>query len=134
MKVGGGRPAHLERGWYVEPTLFADVTNDMRIAREEIFGPVAVVIPHDGVDDAIAIANDSPFGLSGTVWTEDDDAALAVARRVRTGTFALNTYTVDPDTPFGGLQAVGHRARDGSRGARRLRRVKSIAVSGPSLG
>ena len=107
VKVGGGRPAHLDRGWYVEPTLFADVTNDMRVAREEIFGPVAVVIPHDGVDDAIAIANDSPFGLSGTVWTEDEDAALAVARRVRTGTIALNTYTVDPDTPFGGYKESG---------------------------
>ena len=112
LKVGGGRPAHLERGWYVEPTLFADVSNDMRIAREEVFGPVVVVIPHDGVDDAVAIANDSPFGLSGTVWTEDAEAALAVARRVRTGTFALNTYTVDPGTPFGGYKQSGNGWRE----------------------
>ena len=107
MKVGGGRPSHLDRGWYLEPTLLTDCTNDMRVAQEEIFGPVVVAIPHDGIDDAIAIANDSPFGLSGTVWTEDDEAALDVARRVRTGTFALNTYTVDPTTPFGGYKQSG---------------------------
>ena len=134
VKVGGGRPAHLDRGWYVEPTLFADVTNDMRVAREEIFGPVAVVIPHDGVDDAIAIANDSPFGLSGTVWTEDEDAALAVARRVRTGTFALNTYTVDPDTPFGGYKESGIGREMGREGLDGYVELKSVAVSGPSLG
>ena len=134
LKVGGGRPAHLERGWYVEPTLFVDVSNDMRIAREEIFGPVVVAIPHDGVDDAVAIANDSPFGLSGTVWTEDAEAALAVARRVRTGTFALNTYTVDPGTPFGGYKQSGigrEMAREGLDG---FIEFKSIAVSGPALG
>jgi aldehyde dehydrogenase (NAD+) len=104
VKVGGRRPPGLSRGWYVEPTLFAGATNAMRIAREEIFGPVVAVIPHDGLDDAVAIANDSPFGLSGTVWTEDEDAALEVARRVRTGTFSINTYTVDPNTPFGGFK------------------------------
>ena len=107
MKVGGGRPSHLARGWYLEPTLLTNCTNDMRVAREEIFGPVVVPIPHDGTDDAVAIANDSPFGLSGTVWTEDAEAALGVARRVRTGTFALNTYTVDPTTPFGGYKQSG---------------------------
>ena len=106
----------------------------MRIAREEIFGPVVVVIPHDGVDDAVAIANDSPFGLSGTVWTEDAEAALAVARRVRTGTFALNAYTVDPGTPFGGYKQSGigrEMAREGLDG---FIEYKSIAVSGPALG
>ena len=134
LKVGGGRPAHLERGWYVEPTLFADVRNDMRIAREEIFGPVVVAIPHDGVDDAVAIANDSPFGLSGTVWTEDADAALAVARRVRTGTFALNAYTVDPGTPFGGYKQSGIGREMAREGLDAFVEYKSIAVSGPSLG
>jgi betaine-aldehyde dehydrogenase len=134
VKVGGGRPAHLDRGWYVEPTLFADATNDMRISREEIFGPVAVVIAHDGVDDAIAIANDSPFGLSGTVWTEDEDAALAVARRVRTGTIALNTYTVDPNTPFGGYKESGIGREMGREGLDGFVELKSVAVSGPSLG
>jgi betaine-aldehyde dehydrogenase len=134
LKVGGHRPAQLDRGWYIEPTLFADVTNDMRIAQEEIFGPVVVVIPHDGVDDAVAIANDSPFGLSGTVWTEDADAALDVARRVRTGTFVLNTYTVDPNTPFGGYKQSGIGREMGREGLEEYIELKSIAVSGPSLG
>jgi betaine-aldehyde dehydrogenase len=133
VKAGGGRPAGLDRGWYVEPTLFADATNDMRIAREEIFGPVAVVIPHDGFDDAVAIANDSPYGLSGTVWTEDEDAALEAARRVRTGTFAINTYTVDPATPFGGFKQSGigrEMAREGLDG---FIEYKSVALTGPAL-
>jgi len=133
VRAGGGRPRHLDRGWYVEPTLFAGATNDMRIAREEIFGPVAVVIPHDGLDDAVAIANDSPFGLSGTVWTEDNDAALAVARRVRTGTIALNTYTVDPNTPFGGYKQSGIGREMGREGLDAYVEFKSVAVRGPAL-
>jgi aldehyde dehydrogenase (NAD+) len=133
VKVGGGRPSHLSRGWYLEPTLLTDYTNDMRVSQEEIFGPVAVAIPHDGIDDAIAIANDSPFGLSGTVWTEDGDAALEVARRVRTGTFALNTYTVDPTTPFGGYKESGIGREMGVEGLEGYVEYKSIAVSGPSL-
>jgi aldehyde dehydrogenase (NAD+) len=103
------------------------------VAREEIFGPVVVVIPHDGLDDAVAIANDSPFGLSGTVWTEDQDAALAVARRVRTGTFSLNGYVVDPNTPFGGFKQSGigrEMAREGLGG---YIEYKSISLSGPTL-
>ena len=105
----------------------------MRVAQEEIFGPVAVAIPHDGLDDAIAIANDSPFGLSGTVWTEDDDAALEVARRVRTGTFALNMYTVDPTTPFGGYKQSGIGREMGVEGLDGYVEFKSVAVAGPSL-
>jgi len=133
VAVGGGRPSHLDRGWYLEPTLLADATNDMRVAREEIFGPVVVAIPHDGVDDAVRIANDSPFGLSGTVWTEDADAALDVARRVRTGTFALNTYTVDPTTPFGGYKESGIGREMGVEGLEGYVEYKSVAVSGPAL-
>jgi aldehyde dehydrogenase (NAD+) len=133
VRVGGGRPGHLDRGWYVEPTLFAGATNDMRIAREEIFGPVAVVIAHDGLDHAVAIANDSPFGLSGTVWTEDEDAALAVARRVRTGTIALNTYTVDPNAPFGGYKQSGIGREMGREGLDAYIEFKSVAISGPAL-
>jgi betaine-aldehyde dehydrogenase len=133
VRAGGGRPEGLPRGWYVEPTLFAGADNGMRIAREEIFGPVAVVIPHDGRDDAVAIANDSPFGLSGTVWTTDNDAALDVARRVRTGTFALNTYTVDPSTPFGGFKQSGVGREMGREGVDAFIEFKSIALEGPSL-
>ena len=133
VKVGGGRPAGLDRGWYVEPTLFADATNDMRISREEIFGPVVSVIAHDGLDDAVAIANDSPFGLSGTVWTEDEDAALDIARRVRTGTFSINTYTVDPNTPFGGFKQSGVGREMAREGLDAFIEFKSIALTGPAL-
>ena len=84
MVIGGGRPAGFDKGWYVEPTVFADVDNQMTIAQEEIFGPVLVVIPYDDVADAVAIANDSDYGLSGSVWTSDPQAGVDVARQVRT--------------------------------------------------
>ena len=130
LRVGGGRPTHLERGWYVEPTLFADATNDMRIAREEIFGPVATVIPHDGVEHAVALANDSPFGLSGTVWTEDREAALDVARRIRAGHMCINAYVVDPDAPFGGYKQSGIGREMGVEGLDAYVELKSISEPG----
>ena len=104
---GNGRPAGIEKGWYVRPTVFADATNDMRIAREEIFGPVLTVIPFESVDDAIRIANDSDYGLAGSVWTGDVAQGLDVARRVRTGTYGVNQYTMDFVAPFGGYKASG---------------------------
>jgi betaine-aldehyde dehydrogenase len=128
IRTGGGRPTHLLRGWYVEPTLFAGASNDMRIAREEVFGPVVRVIPHDGLDDAVAIANDSPYGLSGTVWTEDADAALEVARRVRTGTFSLNTYRINPLAPFGGFKQSGIGREMGREGFDDFTELKSISL------
>jgi betaine-aldehyde dehydrogenase len=112
----------------VEPTLFAGASNDMRIAREEVFGPVVTVIPHDGLDDAVAIANDSPYGLSGTVWTEDADAALEVARRVRTGTFSLNTYRINPLAPFGGFKQSGIGREMGREGFDDFTELKSISL------
>jgi aldehyde dehydrogenase (NAD+) len=127
LRVGGRRPAHLDRGWYVEPTLFADATNAMRISREEIFGPVAAVIPHDGLEDAVAIANDSPFGLSATVWSEDRDAALKVARRVRSGHVCLNAYIVDADAPFGGYKDSGIGREMGVEGMDAYVELKSIS-------
>jgi betaine-aldehyde dehydrogenase len=107
IAVGGGRPQGLDRGWYVEPTLFVDVDNAMRIAREEIFGPVVAVIPYDDEDDAVRIANDSDYGLSGTVWTSDLDRGLAVARRVRTGTYTINNFMMEFTAPFGGFKCSG---------------------------
>ncbi|MCK9893472.1 aldehyde dehydrogenase [Frankia sp. AgB32] len=105
---GGGRPANLPRGWYVEPTLFADVDNQMRIAREEVFGPVLAVLPYDGEDDAVRIANDSDYGLSGSVWTGDLEHGIALGRRIRTGTFAINSGAViDLLNPFGGFKQSG---------------------------
>ena len=104
---GGGRPSHLPRGWFVEPTVFVDVDNSMRIAQEEIFGPVVSVIRHDGVEDAIRIANDSDYGLHGAVFTQDDDAALEVARQVKTGTFSVNAFVYNVEAPFGGVKCSG---------------------------
>ncbi len=106
--TGGGVPAGRDKGWFVEPTVFADVDNSMRVAREEIFGPVLSVIPYDGEDEAVAIANDSDFGLCGSVWSADVVHAGEVAARVRTGCVALNTgLIVDWRSPFGGMKDSG---------------------------
>ncbi len=107
--VAGGPDAveELADGHYVRPTVFRDVDNSMRIAREEIFGPVIVVIAYDDVDDAVAIANDSPYGLGGSVWTKDRRAGLAIARRVRTGMFGINSFAPEFSVPFGGFKASG---------------------------
>jgi len=105
--LGGGRPAGLDKGWWVEPTVFVNVDNKMKIAQEEIFGPVLSVIPYSDTDDAVAIANDSNYGLSGTVWTADVDRGLDVARRVRTGNYTINGFTIDIGTPFGGFKESG---------------------------
>jgi betaine-aldehyde dehydrogenase len=105
--LGGGRPKGFDRGWYVEPTVFADVDNGMKIAQEEIFGPVLSVIPYSDVDEAVAIANDSRYGLSGSVWTADPDVGLDVARRVRTGTYNVNTFMLENAAPFGGFKESG---------------------------
>ncbi|HEY5888732.1 MAG TPA: aldehyde dehydrogenase [Acidimicrobiales bacterium] len=114
--VGGGRPASQDTGWYVEPTLFAKVTNDMRIAQEEIFGPVISAIAFEDVDDAVAIANDSSYGLSGSVWTADAEAGLDIAKRVRTGTFNVNGFMLEPCAPFGGFKQSGVGREGGPEG------------------
>jgi aldehyde dehydrogenase (NAD+) len=117
LVTGGGRPAHLDKGWYVEPTLFADVDNAMVIAQEEIFGPVLVVIPYDDDDDAVRIANDSPYGLSGGVTSASEERALAVARRVRAGTLSINGGVwYGADSPFGGYKASGVGRQNGLEG------------------
>ncbi|MCX6512764.1 MAG: aldehyde dehydrogenase family protein, partial [Actinobacteria bacterium] len=107
IAIGGGRPA-IDTGWYVEPTIFTGVNNKMTIAQEEIFGPVLVVIPYDSETEALAIANDSDYGLCGSVWTADNAHGLDIARQVRTGTYMLNTMTpIDIATPFGGFKNSG---------------------------
>lgn len=107
VTTGGGRPAGRDRGWYVEPTVFVDVDNTMRIAREEIFGPVISVIPYDDERDALRIANDSDYGLSGSVWTSDVDHGLEIARQVRTGTYTVNNFLMEFSAPFGGYKCSG---------------------------
>jgi acyl-CoA reductase-like NAD-dependent aldehyde dehydrogenase len=107
LVLGGGRPAEQEKGWFVEPTIFADVDNNHTIAQEEIFGPVLSLIPYTDDADAIRIANDSDFGLGGSVWTSDRERGLGVARRVQTGTIGINHYLPDPQAPFGGVKASG---------------------------
>jgi aldehyde dehydrogenase (NAD+) len=107
LVTGGGRPAGFEKGYYVEPTVFRSVTNDMRIAREEIFGPVIVVMPYDTVDEAVEIANDSEYGLSGGVFSPDVERATDIARRFETGSVAVNASALPIETPFGGTKLSG---------------------------
>ena len=129
VATGGGRPGGFERGYYVEPTVFADVNNAMRIAQEEIFGPVLVVIPYDGDDQAVALANDSDYGLCGSVWTADNDRGLGVARQVRTGTYMLNSGTpIDFATPFGGYKQSGVGREFGPEGLEPFLESKSISL------
>jgi len=128
---GVGMPDGLDRGWYVRPTVFADVDNRMRIAQEEIFGPVVSVIAYDGVEDAVRIANDSDYGLAGTVWTTDVEAGLEVARGVRTGTYGINTYTMDFAAPFGGFKASGLGREFGPEGLGQYTELKSIYTPPP---
>ena len=107
LVAGGGRPASLPTGFYVEPTIFADVDNAMTIAQEEIFGPVLAIVPYDTEDDAIRLANDSPYGLAGGVWAGTAERAMAVARRMRTGQVDINGGRFNPLAPFGGYKKSG---------------------------
>jgi aldehyde dehydrogenase (NAD+) len=105
--TGGGRPAGLDRGWYVEPTVLRDVDNAMRVAQEEIFGPVLVVIPYEDDEDALRLANASTYGLGGGVFTRDVDRGLGLARRFESGTVGVNEYVLPVDVPFGGIKNSG---------------------------
>ena len=125
LTTGGGRPAGLDRGWFVEPTVFADVDNGSIIAQEEIFGPVLSVISYRDVDDAVRIANDSDFGLGGTVWTSDPERGEAVAARVQTGTIGVNVYQPDPAAPFGGIKDSGLGRELGPEGLAAYQALKS---------
>lgn len=128
--TGGKRPADRERGYFIEPTLIAGVSNDAIVAREEIFGPVLVIIPHDGDDDAIRIANDSPYGLSGSVWGTDPERVRHVVEGVRTGTLSVNGGVwYSADAPFGGYKQSGIGREMGVAGFEEYLETKLIATS-----
>ncbi|WP_313807666.1 aldehyde dehydrogenase [Sphingobium sp.] len=124
--TGGNRPAHLDKGWFVEPTLFTDADNSMIIAREEIFGPVGTIIPYGSEEEAVAIANDSNYGLSGGVFTEDTDRAYAIARRIRTGNFGHNGRVIDYTIPYGGFKQSGVGREGGIEGLHSFTEIKAI--------
>ncbi|BDT89795.1 aldehyde dehydrogenase [Nocardia cyriacigeorgica] len=128
LVLGGGRPEGLDKGWFVEPTIFADVDNASTIAREEIFGPVLSVIPYDTEDEAVALANDSDYGLAGSVWTTDVEHGAEIAARVRTGTYAINWYAFDPTAPFGGYKNSGLGRENGPEGLDAYCEQKSVLM------
>jgi aldehyde dehydrogenase (NAD+) len=126
---GGGVPPHLSKGYFVEPTLFADVDPDSTIAQQEIFGPVLCVIPYDDDDDAVRIANNSIYGLSGGVYSASVERSLAVARRIRTGTLSINgAQWFDVDTPFGGYRQSGVGRENGVLGFEEYLETKVMGV------
>ena len=130
LAVGGGRPRHLSRGFFIEPTVFGNVDNRSTIAQEEIFGPVLVVISADSDEQAVDIANDSPYGLNASVFTNDVDRAWAVARRLRTGTVGHNALRVDFSIAFGGFKQSGIGREGGLEGLRPYLETKTVLLDG----
>ncbi|MGO9157285.1 aldehyde dehydrogenase [Mycobacterium sp.] len=128
--VLGGHDSPAERGWYVRPTLFADATNDMRIAREEIFGPVLTVLRYTDEDDAVRIANNSDYGLAGSVWTADTAHGLQITAGVRTGTYGINMYMLDISSPFGGFKQSGIGREFGPEGLHEYVELQSVVCNG----
>jgi len=132
--TGGRRPPDLDRGWYYQPTLLTAVNNQMTVAREEIFGPVTVVIPYEGIDEAVQIANDSPFGLAASVYTKDADLAMRVARQIRAGSVAINMAGVSLTQPFGGYKQSGWGRECGPEGILEFTQIKQVLLGGSYLG
>jgi aldehyde dehydrogenase (NAD+) len=128
LATGGKVPVHLPNGWFVEPTLLTNASNDMTVAQEEIFGPVVVMIPYDDEEDAIRIANDSDYGLSGAVFTSDAAHGFEVARRIRSGTYSVNTFAADFNSPFGGYKSSGIGREHGVAGFEGYLLTKTISV------
>jgi acyl-CoA reductase-like NAD-dependent aldehyde dehydrogenase len=125
--AGGGRPAAFSKGYFVEPTVFADVKSKMTIAQEEIFGPVLSILPYDSEAEAVEIANDSIYGLAGGVWSGEPERAMKVARKMRTGQVDVNGGRYNPLAPFGGYKQSGIGRELGAFGLEEYLQVKSIA-------
>ena len=129
LVTGGAEPPEgLERGYFVRPTVFSEVTPEMTIGQEEIFGPVLVIQPYEGEDDAVRIANSTPYGLSGGVWSADTDRAIRVAKRIRTGQVEINGGAFNPHAPFGGYGQSGHGRENGRYGIEELLQVKALQL------
>jgi acyl-CoA reductase-like NAD-dependent aldehyde dehydrogenase len=129
LVTGGDTPASMSRGWFIEPTIFDGVTPEQTIAREEIFGPVVAVMTYDDEDAAVALANHSDYGLGGTVISQDRDRAVAIARRLRTGSVGINRYGVAPNAPYGGVKQSGVGREHGPEGIEEHFVVKSIGFT-----
>ena len=125
---GTGKPEGLETGYFVKPTVFSEVRSDMRIAQEEIFGPVLAILPFDTEDEAVEIANDSDYGLAGGVWAGDQEHGVAVARRIRTGQIEVNGGAFNPNAPFGGYKQSGIGREYGSFGLEEFLEVKALQL------
>ena len=127
LATGGGRPKDLKRGYFLEPTIFCNVSNSIRIAREEIFGPVVAVIPFRDEEEAIRIANDSTYGLGGSIHCRDTVRALAMAKRIRTGVVWINNGINFLDAPFGGFKESGIGREGGKFGMEEYTEIQQIA-------
>ena len=128
LVTGGGRPAHLDRGWYVEPTVFGNVDNSSTIAQEEIFGPVLTVIPADDEEDAVRIANDTIYGLNASVFTNDVERAREVAGQLRSGTVGHNAFRTDFGMAFGGFKQSGIGREGGIEGLLPFLETKTVIL------
>ena len=128
LVAGGEQPAHLNRGYFIQPTLFANVDNASVIAQEEIFGPVLSLIPCEDEADAVRMANDSVFGLNGSVLTHDADAAYRIGRAIRTGNFAQNGLRADFTLPFGGFKQSGVGREGGAEGLMAYLETKTMLL------